>query len=124
MCAYKNVLSANTCEYFACYFYENINYCLDKSLLFPLYVKLADVQINYKKIFNPFKDNCSSINILSNISEVYEKSIYDQIHYYFDKTLSNKLCGFRKGYNVQHCLIALIEKCKKGLIMVVNLVLC
>ena len=32
----------------------------------------------------------------------------------FDKILPSKQCGFRKGYNVQHCLIALIEKWKKN----------
>ena len=37
-----------------------------------------------------------------------------QIHSYFDKILSSKQCGFRKGYNAQHCLIALIEKWKKS----------
>ena len=29
---------------------------------------------------------------------------------YFDKILSKYQCGFRKGYNSQHSLIALIEK--------------
>ena len=37
------------------------------------------------------------------------KGIYDQIHSFFDKILPNKQCGFRKGYNEQHCLIALIK---------------
>ena len=27
------------CKYFACFFHENINYCLDKSLLFSLHLK-------------------------------------------------------------------------------------
>ena len=29
--------------------------------------------------------------------------------------LSNFLCGFRKGYNTQHALLNLIEKCKRVL---------
>ena len=41
-----------------------------------------------------------------------------------DKILSKYQCGFRKGYNSQHYLIALIEKWKKMLIMVVHLVFC
>ena len=53
------------------------------------------------------------VSILSNISKVYERCIYDQIQTYFDKILSKYQCGFRKGYNSQHCLIALIEKWKK-----------
>ena len=37
------------CKYFAYYFLENINYCLDESLLFPLDLKLAHVAPVYKK---------------------------------------------------------------------------
>ena len=45
--------------------------------------------------------------------------IIGQVHlrsnsFLFDKILPSKQCGFRKGYNVQHCLIALIEKWKKN----------
>ena len=38
------------CKCFAYYFLENINYYLDKSLLFPLDLKLAHVAPVYKKI--------------------------------------------------------------------------
>ena len=31
-----------------------------------------------------------------------------------DKFLSKYQCGFRKGYNAQHCLLAMIEKWKKA----------
>ena len=31
-----------------------------------------------------------------------------------DKFLSKRQCGFRKGYNAQHCLLAMIEKWKKA----------
>ena len=31
-----------------------------------------------------------------------------------DKFLSKYQCGFRKGYNTQHCLLAMIEKWKKA----------
>ena len=60
------------CEYFACYFHETINFCLDISLLILLNLKLADVVPFYKKKFKYFKDNYRSISILSNISKVYE----------------------------------------------------
>ena len=94
------------CEYFACYFHEHINYCLDKPLSFPLDLKLADVAPVYKKKSKSSKDNHRSVSILSNISKLCERCIYDQNN----KILSSKQCGFGKGYNTQHCLIALIEK--------------
>ena len=52
--------------------------------------------------------------IHSNISKVYERCAYNQIYSYFDKNLSSKQCGFRKCYNVRHCVIALAEKWKKS----------
>ena len=89
-----------------------MNYCLDKSLIFLLDLKLAVAHV-YKKKSKLSKDNCRPVSILSNISKVYERCIYDQIHSYFDKILSSKQCGFRKAYNAQQCLVALIEKRKK-----------
>ena len=32
---------------------------------------------------------------------------------YFDSLLSKYQCGFRRGYNAQHCLMTLIEKWMK-----------
>ena len=101
-------------EYFASYFHENINYCLGESLLFPHDLKLADVTTAYKKKFRSSKDNYRPVSILSNISKIYERCIYDQIQKFFDQILSKYQCGFRKGYNAQHCLIILIEKWKKS----------
>ena len=31
---------------------------------------------------------------------------------YFDKIFFNNQCGFRKGFNTQHILLAMIEKMK------------
>ena len=81
---------------------------------FPHDLKLADVAPVYKKKSKASKDNYRPVSILSNISKVYERCIYDQIQTYFDKILSKYQCGFRKGYNLQHCLIALIEKWEKS----------
>ena len=103
----------NNCEYFARYFHENINYGFTKSFSFPGNLKLADVTPAYKKKSKTSKDNYRPVSILSNISKIYERCMYDQIQFYFDKILSKYQCGFRKGYNSQHCLIALIEKWKK-----------
>ena len=100
-------------EHFSCYFYAIINYCLWQSLLFPHDLNLTDVASAYKKKSKASKDNYRPVSILSNISEVYERCIYDQNQTYFNKILSKYRCRFRKGYDSQHCLIALIEKWKK-----------
>ena len=105
-------------KYFSCYFHENINYCLEQSLLFPHYLKLANAAPVYEKKkknkkSKSSKDNYSPVSILSDISKVYERCIYDQIQIYFDKILSKYQCSFRKGCNSPHCLIVLSEKWKE-----------
>ena len=99
--------------YFAEYFYENINQCISKSV-FPSDLKLADVTPVYKKKSKNSKDNYRPVSILSNISKIYERCIYDQIQLFFDSVLSKYQCEFRRGYNAQHCLVSLIEKWKKS----------
>ena len=80
----------------------------------PSELKSADVTPAYKKKSKNSKDNYRPISILSNISKIYERCLYDQIQNFFEKILSKYQCGFRKGYNAQHCLITLIEKWKKS----------
>ena len=106
------ILKQNS-EYFAKYFYNNINYCMENSN-FPSDLKSADVTPAYKKNSKNSKDNYRPVSILSNISKVYERCIYEQLQSYFEIFLSPYQCGFRKGFNAQHCLIALIEAWKKS----------
>ena len=64
------ILKQNS-DYFADYFYENINQCISKSI-FPSDLKLADVTPVYKKKSKNSKDNYRPVSILSNISKIYE----------------------------------------------------
>ena len=106
------ILKQNS-DYFAEYFYENINQCISKSI-FPSDLKLADETPVYKMKSKNTKDNYRPVNILSNISKIYERCIYDQIQLFFDSLLSKYQSGFRRGYNTQHCLVTLTEKWKKS----------
>ena len=83
-------------EYFPLYFQKNIHYCLEQSL-FLNDLKLADVTPAYKKKSKTSKDNYRPVSILSDITMVYERGIYDQIQSYFDKILSKYQCEFCKG---------------------------
>ena len=53
--------------------------------------------------------NYRPVSILSNISKIHERLLFKQISEYI---LSKFQCGFRKGYSVQHCLLAMLEKWK------------
>ena len=41
--------------------------------------------------------------------------MYDEMYKYFDKILSKYLCGFQQCYNIQHCLLMMVEKWKEAL---------
>ena len=45
----------------------------------------------------------------------FERCMHRQISEYFETALSEFQCGFRKGYNTQDCLLAMVENCKKAL---------
>ena len=55
------------------------------------------------------------MSIFSNISKIYERCLYSQISKFFEEKLSDYQCGFRKGFNAQHCLVVMIEKWRKSL---------
>ena len=58
------------------------------------------------------KLNYRPINVLSNVSKIYERCLYDQIYTYLDKIFSRCQCGFRKGISTQNVLLTMIEKLK------------
>ena len=82
---------------------------------FPLPLKKADITPVYKKGDSTSKENYRPVSILPPVSKIFERIMYDQILLYMNNHLSNYLCGFRKGYSTQYCLIAMLEKWKKAL---------
>ena len=77
---------------------------------FPTNLKLADIIPTHKKEERIYKVNYRPVSILSPLSKIYENLIYKPINRYIDSKLSNLQCGFRKGFNAQHCLIVMLEK--------------
>ena len=82
---------------------------------FPTGMKYADVTPIHKKDDKTDKTNYRPISILPNLSKVYERLMYNQISPYFDSVFSKFQCGFRKGFNAQHCLLTMVEKWRKTL---------
>ena len=82
---------------------------------FPDSLKMADVTPVHKKDETTIKDNYRPISILPCISKIFERLMHLQISRYMDFYLSEYLCGFRKGYSTQHCLILMLEKWRKAL---------
>ena len=60
------------------------------------------------------KDNYKPISILPIVSKIFEKLICRQLSNYFNSIFSKFQCGFRKGFNAQHCLLLIIHKWTKA----------
>ena len=68
----------------------------------------------YKKDYKTKKSNYRPISILHNLSKVHERLLYDQMFTYFSNFFRECQCGFRKGYSLQHCHLAITEKMKEA----------
>ena len=70
-----------------------------KNGVFPDELKLAEVIPLFKKA-DPFdKSNYRPVSLLSHMSKVFERIIYNQINENIEPLLSNLLTGFRKNHN-------------------------
>ena len=81
---------------------------------FPSALKMADISPVHRKDERTNKENHRPVSILPSVSKIFERIIYCQIDNYVNKHLSDHLCGFRKGYSMQYCLIFMLEKWKKN----------
>ena len=82
---------------------------------FPATLKMAEITPAHKKDETTLKENYRPISILPSVSKIFERTMYDHIYEYMGTKLSHYLCGFRKGYSTQYCLIAMLEQWKKAL---------
>ena len=105
------VVKANI-DLFANFIYVNMNNSINDGH-FPSELKLAEIIPLHKKDDKTDKSNFRPVSILPLLSKVYEGCIYSQVYQYFDKIFSKEQCGFRKGYNTQHCLLKMTENWKK-----------
>ena len=81
---------------------------------FPSEVKLVDVTTVFKKEDQTNKKKYRPIKIVSNLSKVFERCLYNQLSVFSDKIVSKYQCGFRKEFNAQHCLINLLERWRQS----------
>ena len=82
---------------------------------FPTGMKYVEVTPINEKDDKTGKENYRPISILPNLNKVCERLMYNQIYPYFQTVFSKFQCGFRKGFNAQHCLLAMVEKWHKTL---------
>ena len=100
-------------DIFAEFVAKDFNNCVDKGV-FADELKHAGVTPVHKKKDKSDKTNYRPASILTNISEIYEKLICNQLYDYFDGTLSPSQYGFRKEYSTQYFLLVLPENFKES----------
>ena len=83
-------------------------------------MKISLIPLKWRTIIPAFKkddatdkSNYRPVSILHSVSKIFERNMYNQIYNYMNLHLSPDLCGFRKGYSAQYCLITMLERWKK-----------
>ena len=83
--------------------------------IFPDPLKLADITPIHKREETTITDNYRSVSILPSVSKIFERDMEEQILSCMEKFISPVLCGFRRGFSTQHCIMVMLELFKKGL---------
>ena len=95
--------------------FSQILFAVFNTFLYPSLLKRADITPVHKKDSKSAKNNYRQVSILSNISKLDERIIFNQMSEYFESSFSSKYqCGFRKGFSAQHCQVSVLEKWKSA----------
>ena len=86
-----------------------INDCLLKGS-FPDSLKLPNITPVHKKDKPTDKENYRPVSVLTLLSKIFERLIYDQLNEYLDQYLNSLLCGFRKAHSTHHALFRLLQE--------------
>ena len=89
-----------------------LGYINQSIMSFTSILKSGDVTLVYKKDSEYGKSNYQPISLLPNLSKTVENILYNQIFSFFENIFCKYKIGFRKGFNLQNCLVAMIEKFK------------
>ena len=81
----------------------------------PTSLKYADIKPIFKRDHKTDKTNYRPTSILPNVRKIYERFMQNQIYTYLYQVFSKYQCGFRKGFNTQPYLMAMIGKWRKSL---------
>ena len=82
---------------------------------FDVQLKVADIIPLHKKLEAIYKENYRPVSLLPVVSKIFERLMLKQMKPYIEAFLSQWLCGYRKGYNAQYALTAMVERLKKCL---------
>ena len=82
----------------------SIKILIESKFCFP---ELSDITSAFKKLDPSDKANYRPVSILSLVSKVFEKIMYDQLYKCLENFLIQLVCGFRQAHSAQHTLLRL-----------------
>ena len=86
-----------------------------QGMKFSSQLKLADITPLHKKLETINKENYRPVSLLPVVSKLFERIMQKQMVNYVEEFLSPYLCGYRKGFNAQYALVAMVERWKECL---------
>ena len=101
-------ITRENADIFADILFAGFNDSVEKSN-FPSSLKHANKTPVFKKGDRDSKDNYRPVNVLPNMSKIFERCIFRQLYSFMLELLSKYKCGFRKGYPKQHCMLVMLE---------------
>ena len=69
---------------------------------FPDSLKLSNITPVYKKLHHSDKGNNTPVSVLTLLSKISEKNIYDHLYEYLENFRIELFCGIRKTHSTQH----------------------
>ena len=76
----------------------------------PTRILKENSELLFKRDSRNKVQNYRPVSILSNLSKVYEKCLFNEMTTHFDDILIKYRRGFRKGFSSQQCLTVLVKK--------------
>ena len=101
-------ITRENADIFADILFAGFNDSVEKSN-FPSSLKHANKTPVFKKGDRDSKDNYRPVNVLPNMSKIFERCIFRQLYSFMLELLSKYKCSFRKGYPKQHCMLVMLE---------------
>ena len=86
--------------------------CINQSIVSRKFLdslKLTSISPVYKAKDSLDKTKYRPVSVLSHLSKIYERLIFDQLSKHANKVLSKLLYGFKKAHSTQHTLFRLLQ---------------
>ena len=88
---------------------------LIRDKIFSGKLKLGDITPVFKALERTLKKNYRPITVLTVVSKLFEKIMDKQANDFIERFLSKYLCGYRKEFNCEIAMVAMIERWKKSM---------